>query len=109
TGCPRPRGRRRECRHPSDRGGTSSASSTADGRTHEPRPFLTLRRMTLRAVIKAGGSKGVDRDAVADMVAEVARLDEIVLVHGASAETDRLAAALDGPQGTLRPAAGPAR
>ena len=62
--------------------------------------------MTLRAVIKAGGSKGVDRDAVADMVAEVARLDEIVLVHGASAETDRLAAALDVPQETLRSPSG---
>ena len=57
--------------------------------------------MTLRAVIKAGGSKGVDRDAVADMVAEVARADEIVLVHGASAETDRIAAALGVPQETI--------
>ena len=54
--------------------------------------------MPLRAVIKAGGSKGVSRDAVADLVAEVARYDEIVLVHGASAETDRLAAALGVPQ-----------
>jgi acetylglutamate/LysW-gamma-L-alpha-aminoadipate kinase len=54
--------------------------------------------MTLRAVIKAGGSAGVNRDAVADLVADVARSDEIVLVHGASAETDRLAAALDHPQ-----------
>ncbi len=54
--------------------------------------------MPLRAVIKAGGSKGVSRDAVADLVAEVARHDEIVLVHGASAETDRLAAALGVPQ-----------
>ena len=54
--------------------------------------------MPLRAVIKAGGSKGVDRDAVADLVAEVARSDEIVLVHGASAETDRLAALLGVPQ-----------
>ena len=57
--------------------------------------------MTLRAVIKAGGSKGVDRDAVATLVAEVARLDEIVLVHGASAETDRIAAALGVPQETI--------
>jgi acetylglutamate/LysW-gamma-L-alpha-aminoadipate kinase len=57
--------------------------------------------MPLRAVIKAGGSKGVDRDAVADLVAEVARQDEIVLVHGASGETDRLAAALDVPQETI--------
>lgn len=54
--------------------------------------------MPLRAVIKAGGSKGVSRDAVADLVAEVARNDEIVLVHGASAETDRLASALGVPQ-----------
>ena len=54
--------------------------------------------MTLRAVIKAGGSAGVDRDAVADLVADVARSDEIVLVHGASAETDRLADALGHPQ-----------
>ncbi len=52
----------------------------------------------LRAVIKAGGSKGVSRDAVADLVAQVARQDEIVLVHGASAETDRIAAALGVPQ-----------
>src|SRR5918912_2868130 len=52
----------------------------------------------LRAVIKAGGSAGVDRDAVADLVADVARADEIVLVHGASAETDALAAKLGHPQ-----------
>src|SRR2546430_15006020 len=57
--------------------------------------------MTLRAVIKAGGSKGVDRDAVATLVAEVARLDEIVLVHGASSETDRVAEALGIPQETI--------
>ncbi|TME75281.1 MAG: [LysW]-aminoadipate kinase [Chloroflexi bacterium] len=57
--------------------------------------------MTLRAVVKAGGSVGVDRDAVATLVAEVARLDEIVLVHGASAETDRIAAALGVPQETI--------
>ena len=50
--------------------------------------------MPLRAVIKAGGSKVVSRDAVADLVAQVARQDEIVLVHGASAETDRLGEAL---------------
>ncbi|HEY3218418.1 MAG TPA: [LysW]-aminoadipate kinase [Candidatus Limnocylindria bacterium] len=54
--------------------------------------------MPLRAVIKAGGSKGVSRDAVADLVAQVAKSDEIVLVHGASAETDRLAEALGVPQ-----------
>jgi len=57
--------------------------------------------VTLRAVVKAGGSAGVDRDAVADLVADVARLDEIVLVHGASAETNKLAAALHHPQETV--------
>src|SRR5690348_16979790 len=57
--------------------------------------------MPLRAVIKAGGSEGVSRDAVADLVADVARQDEIVLVHGASAETDRLASALGVPQETV--------
>src|SRR3989475_8151885 len=54
--------------------------------------------MTLRAVVKAGGSAGVDRDAVADLVADIARSDEIVPVHGAAAETGRLAAALGQPQ-----------
>src|SRR5881397_265339 len=54
--------------------------------------------MPLRAVIKAGGSKGIDRDSVADLVADIARSDEIVLVHGASGETDKLAAALGHPQ-----------
>src|SRR2546428_12188775 len=54
--------------------------------------------MPLRAVIKAGGSKGIDRDAVADLVAGIAGSDEIVLVHGASAETNKLAATLDHPQ-----------
>ena len=57
--------------------------------------------MALRAVIKAGGSAGVDRDAVADLVADVARTDEIVLVHGASGETDRLQAALGHPVETI--------
>src|SRR5881394_4426056 len=57
--------------------------------------------MPLRAVIKAGGSKGVSRDDVADLVAQVSRQDEIVLVHGASAETDRIAAALGVPQETI--------
>ncbi|HEX9494643.1 MAG TPA: [LysW]-aminoadipate kinase [Candidatus Limnocylindria bacterium] len=57
--------------------------------------------MTLRAVIKAGGSAGVDRDSVADLVADVARLDEIVLVHGASGETDKLQAALGHPVETI--------
>ena len=57
--------------------------------------------MTLRAVIKAGGSAGVDRDSVADLVADVARSDEIVLVHGASAETDKLQATLGPPARTV--------
>src|SRR5207302_6002716 len=57
--------------------------------------------VTLRAVVKAGGSAGVDRDAVADLVADVARSDEIVLVHGASAETNKLAEALGHAQETI--------
>jgi acetylglutamate/LysW-gamma-L-alpha-aminoadipate kinase len=57
--------------------------------------------VTLRAVIKAGGSVGVDRDGVADLVADVARSDEIVLVHGASGETDKLQAALGHPVETV--------
>ena len=57
--------------------------------------------MTLRAVIKAGGSAGIDRDAVADLVADVARSDEIVLVHGAPAETNKLAEALGHAQETI--------
>jgi len=55
----------------------------------------------MRAVIKAGGSAGVDRDAVADLVAERAREGEVVFVHGASAETDRLSAALGHPARTI--------
>jgi len=57
--------------------------------------------VTLRAVVKAGGSAGVDRDSVADLVADIARSDEIVLVHGASGETNKLAAALGHPQETI--------
>lgn len=52
-------------------------------------------------VIKAGGSAGVDRDAVADLVAQAARGGRVVLVHGASAETDRLSAALGHPARTI--------
>ena len=55
--------------------------------------------MTL--VIKAGGSAGVDRDAVADLVAQRARRGRVVLVHGASAETDRLSRALGHPARTV--------
>ena len=55
----------------------------------------------LRAVIKAGGSAGVDRDSVADLVADVARSDEIVLVHGASAETDKLQDVFGHPAETI--------
>jgi len=60
-----------------------------------------MRVVTLRAVIKAGGSAGVDRDAVCDLIAEVGREDEVVLVHGASAETDRLSALLGHPAETI--------
>ena len=52
-------------------------------------------------VIKAGGSAGVDRDAVADLVAQSAREGQVVFVHGASAETDRLSEALGHPARTV--------
>src|SRR5688500_7895968 len=58
-------------------------------------------RTAMRTVIKAGGSAGVDRDAVADLVTQRAREGEVVLVHGASAETDRLSAALGRPARTI--------
>jgi acetylglutamate/LysW-gamma-L-alpha-aminoadipate kinase len=48
-------------------------------------------------VVKAGGSAGVDRAAVADLVAEAAARGSVVLVHGASAETDRLSTLLGHP------------
>jgi len=57
--------------------------------------------MTLRAVVKAGGSAGIDRDSVADLIADVARSDEIVLVHGASAETDKLQERFGHPAETI--------
>lgn len=53
-------------------------------------------------VVKVGGSAGIDRAAVA---ADLARLRQegelIVLVHGASAETDALATALGHPARTI--------
>lgn len=52
-------------------------------------------------VVKAGGSAGVDRDAVADLVATFAREGQVVLVHGASAETDRLSELLGHPPRTI--------
>ncbi len=49
-------------------------------------------------VVKVGGSSGIDRDAVAADVAALAREGErLVLIHGASAETDRLSAVLGHP------------
>lgn len=56
--------------------------------------------MTL--VVKVGGSSGIDRAAVAADVAAIAeRGERIVLVHGASAETDALATALGHPATTV--------
>jgi hypothetical protein len=52
--------------------------------------------VTLRAVVKAGGSMGVDRDAVADLVADIARSDEIVLVLAGVSEEPTLGVPLDG-------------
>ncbi|MGH2378296.1 MAG: [LysW]-aminoadipate kinase [Candidatus Limnocylindria bacterium] len=51
----------------------------------------------VRTVVKAGGSSGVDRAAVADLVAGLAASEPVVLVHGASAETDRLQTLLGHP------------
>jgi len=55
----------------------------------------------VRAVVKAGGSAGVDRAAVADLVARIAAREPVVLVHGASAETDRLSSLLGHPPETI--------
>lgn len=55
----------------------------------------------MRAVVKAGGSAGVDRAAVADLVARIAEREPVVLVHGASAETDRLQALFGHPPETI--------
>jgi acetylglutamate/LysW-gamma-L-alpha-aminoadipate kinase len=57
--------------------------------------------LPVRAVIKAGGSDGVDRAAVADLIASIARREPVVLVHGASAETDRLSTLLGHPPETI--------
>lgn len=49
-------------------------------------------------VVKVGGSPGIDYDAVCDDVAELWHADaDLVLVHGGSSETDRLAEALGHP------------
>ncbi len=53
-------------------------------------------------VVKVGGSSGIDREAVAADVAAVARAGErVVLVHGASAQTDRLSELLGHPARTI--------
>ncbi len=53
-------------------------------------------------VIKVGGSAGIDRDGVAADVASLAGEGErVVLVHGASGETDALATALGHPPRTI--------
>jgi len=52
-------------------------------------------------VVKAGGSAGVDRSAVADLVADIAARGPVVLVHGASAETDRLSTLFGHPPETV--------
>lgn len=53
-------------------------------------------------VVKVGGSAGVDREAVAADVASLAAEGQrVVLVHGASAETDALATALGHPPRTV--------
>jgi len=52
-------------------------------------------------VVKVGGSAGIDRAAVAADVASVARGERVVVVHGASAETDALATTLGHPPRTV--------
>jgi len=53
-------------------------------------------------VVKVGGSSGIDREAVAADVAAVSQGgDRVVLVHGASAETDRLSELLGHPPRTV--------
>lgn len=53
-------------------------------------------------VVKVGGSSGIDRAAVArDVAAAATGGERIVLVHGASAETDALATALGHPPRTV--------
>ena len=49
-------------------------------------------------VIKVGGAEGIDLDALCDDVARLLQQDQqLVLVHGASAETNRVAEALGHP------------
>ncbi|TMD57370.1 MAG: [LysW]-aminoadipate kinase [Chloroflexi bacterium] len=53
-------------------------------------------------VVKVGGSAGIDREAVAaDVAALSAQGERVVLVHGASAETDRLSELLGHPSRTV--------
>lgn len=53
-------------------------------------------------VVKVGGSSGIDRRAVASDIASMAASGQrIVLVHGASAETDALATTLGHPPRTV--------
>lgn len=53
-------------------------------------------------VVKVGGSAGIDRRAVAaDIAAMAASGERVVLVHGASAETDALATTLGHPPRTV--------
>lgn len=58
-------------------------------------------------VIKVGGSLGIDYDAVCDDIATLVQQGEkVVLVHGGSAETDRISTLLGYPPKTLTSASG---
>ena len=49
-------------------------------------------------IVKIGGAEGIDHDAIADDVAElVQRGQQLVLIHGGSALTNQVAAALGHP------------
>jgi acetylglutamate/LysW-gamma-L-alpha-aminoadipate kinase len=53
-------------------------------------------------VVKVGGSTGIDRASVAADIASLAKDGQhVVLIHGASAETDALAASLGHPSRTI--------
>lgn len=76
---------------------------TEDGRRVKfaPTPPPPLRSPSV-LVVKVGGSAGIDRAAVAaDLASLIENGRRVVLVHGASAETDSLGASLGHPSKTI--------
>ncbi|GAA5074845.1 [LysW]-aminoadipate kinase [Streptomyces similanensis] len=77
---------------------------TSQGRTPVPEPLRPPAPSDPAAplVVKVGGNASVDLDAVADDIADYARAGRpVVLVHGGSAEIERLAERLGTPLRTL--------